>query len=234
MFRFKHFSVSDDLSSMKVGTDAVLLGCLAHCPDGGPVLDIGTGCGVIALILAQRFPAAQIHAIDIDAASVAQASQNFAQSPWNGRLQAQCTSLQSFSPTLSGQYQLIVSNPPFFVNSLKCPDPKRTAARHTDTLSFADLAQSAARLLSPDGLFYAILPCLEMEQLISNCEQSNLHCIQQIIIKNRPQSAPKRTIAAFSKQPTVALISEEHSIRNADNTYSDWYKSTTKDFYLDF
>ena len=138
MFRFRQFSIEDDRSTMKVGTDGVLLGVLAQCR-GTRILDLGTGSGLIALMLAQRFPTATAEAIDVDETSVLQARENFQRSPWGDRLTAIVTDARLYKPACS--YDLVVSNPPFFAQSLKSPEARRTLARHNDTLSTAELLQ---------------------------------------------------------------------------------------------
>ncbi len=152
-FRFRQFAVAHDRCAMRVNTDAVLLGAWCPLPDEAPeprILDIGTGSGVIALMLAQRCPAARITAIDIDEPSALQARENFLASPWPDRLTAQHISLQDFTPPLKGgrgdSYNLILSNPPYFRNALRNPDPRRSDARHTDTLSFDELCRCSAYL----------------------------------------------------------------------------------------
>ena len=170
-FQFKQFFVRHDRCAMKVGTDGVLLGCWSGydaAAAGSPTiphryhyarcLDIGTGSGLIALMLAQRFPDALIDAIDIDKAAVEQAAENFAASPWSDRLHAYCAKLQEWSIVNSQLYSLIVSNPPYFQNSLKNPDKGRQTARHTDTLSFSELIHHSTRLLSENGILALILP----------------------------------------------------------------------------
>ena len=138
IFQFKKFSVKQDNSSMKVGTDAVLLGCWTQLRQiDKQLLEVGTGCGVISLIIAQRYNFVNIDAIDIDKASILDAKDNFNYSPWNNRLSAINDSLQTYNP--DKQYDIIVSNPPYFNNSLQCPNNQRSVARHTNTLSYNDL-----------------------------------------------------------------------------------------------
>ena len=199
---------------MKVGTDAVLLGAFANATDAAPqhILDIGTGCGLIALMLAQRFPNALIDAIDLDADSILQAQDNFAASPWSSRLQAIHTPLQSHtSPT---PYQLIVSNPPYFTHSLHSPNPRRTQARHNDSLPFADLNTHTHRLISPDGTLVIILPHTEAQQFQS-IANSHLHLIERI-------SIAKRDILFFSTQPRP-LITRQYTLAETQPFTQDFY-----------
>ena len=131
-FRFKQFTVYHDRCAMKVGTDGVLLGAWTNLSQSRRILDIGTGTGLIALMMAQRVPEVPITAIDIDAEAVNQANENFSASPWNNRLEAVLQDVCTY--TEKNSFDTIVSNPPYFINSLKCPDNQRTTARHTDTL----------------------------------------------------------------------------------------------------
>ena len=158
-FAFKRFTVRQPRSAMRVGTDGVLLGAWCDsAPAGGRMLDVGTGTGVIALILAQRNPSARIDAVEIDEGSCLDAEGNFAASPWADRLTLYRRPFADFAAGCTVRYDRIVSNPPYFVASLKSPDPARTAARHAESLSYADLAAGAARLLVPSGRLSVILP----------------------------------------------------------------------------
>lgn len=233
MFNFKQFSVEDDKSSMKVGTDAVLVGTLANSKCPRKILDIGTGSGVISLILAQRYPKAKLTAIDIDLDSVMQANDNFRRSPYGDRIIALNRDARIFSENEEERatYDLIVSNPPFFQNSLKAPNPKRTMARHNDALPFETLADSVERLLSNEGHFVAILPCPEAAVFISIATSKHLFCKSQTIISNRPSTKPIRNIFTLVKAPIAETTIDYYSIRNEDNTYSAWYRGLTDDFY---
>jgi tRNA1Val (adenine37-N6)-methyltransferase len=158
-FRFKQFTVEQDKCAMKVGTDALLLGAWADCSHATRVLDIGTGTGVLALMLAQRAPQAHIDAIEIDAAAAEQATQNVARSPWQSRVTVYEVSLQQFAAANPLPiYDFIVSNPPFFHQSLKTPDPQRAQARHTDSLLHDVLLHNTAQLLLPNGSCCFVLP----------------------------------------------------------------------------
>ena len=230
MFQFKQFFVQDNNATMKVGTDGVLLGCLANCATPQYVLDIGTGCGVIALIMAQRFPYATIDAIDIDEGSIADATENFGNSPWRDHLSPHLSTLQQWDK--DAHYDLIVSNPPYFVNSLKCPSEKRNKARHNDTLPFDDLVFHASRLLTAEGDFWCILPPTEADEVTRLAKLNGLYCSERYHIHNKPESAIRRTVLHFTKA-AVSFCQDHHcNIRTNDNNYSDWYYQTTKDFYL--
>lgn len=228
MFNFKQFSIKDDLSSMKVGTDAIIVGCLAHHNECHSILDIGTGCGIVALILAQRYPYAHIDAIDIDMKSIEQASYNFEVSPWNERLKVRCISAQELRDE---HYDLIVSNPPFFVNSLKAPSQQRNLARHTDTLSYNELFKSASTNLSSQGRFVCILPYSSKDLIMQIATREHLWCENQTIIRNTPMARPKRIVFSFINEEIDTTTLKELIIRNNDNSYSESYRKLTADFY---
>ncbi len=230
MFRFKQFSIQDDNATMKVGTDSVLLGCMVNVSNPKRILDIGTGCGIIALILAQQFPNATIDAIDIDEGSISDAKQNFERSLWSNILTPHLSSLQEWDKDC--QYDLIVSNPPYFVNTLRCPSDKRNMARHNDTLSFEDLIVHTKRLMATEGDFWCILPPTEAEEVIHLATAKGLSFVGCYHIHNKPESAIRRTILHFSKALALTSQDQHRHLRNADSTYSDWYHQTTKDFYL--
>jgi len=231
-FRFKQFSVSDDKSAMKVGTDAVLLGVSTDICKAGTILDVGTGCGVIALILAQRSDV-KIEAIDIDKSSIEDAMDNFNKSPWSGRLKAFHTSLQDYANESKFAYDLIVSNPPFFENSLESPDVKKKLSKHSDTLSHSELITSVARLLSPNGKFEVILPFTEREKFVNLALIENLFCSREILISPKMGKNPNRIILQFNREKSKRKILEL-MVRNQDNSFTEEYISLTKDFYLNF
>ena len=167
---------------MKVGTDAVLLGALAGSEKSKDILDIGTGCGVVALLMAQRHPQSIVHALDTDAASVLCATKNFAESPWGHRLRAFHTSIQDYANTYEGQYDCIVCNPPFFSHSLKCSSEKRNMARHNDSLPPEELSRAVDRLLSLQGEFDVILPLPESEILSQEMSKLGFYTQKEIKI----------------------------------------------------
>lgn len=215
---------------MKVGTDGVLLGAWVGL-DGTEthILDVGTGTGVIALMLAQRSGAALIEGIDIDAPSVEEASDNFRESPWGARLSA---SLQDFRTIDSFPYELIVSNPPYFVNALKAPQQRRSDARHTDMLPFSDLVKGVLANLAPDGRFGVVLPSAEAEKFISEARGNGLYLNRICKVKTTPDREPKRVLMEFAKKRNELL--EEELVIQDDNGFTDEYKALTKDFYIRF
>ena len=231
MFRFKQFCVTDDGATMKVGTDGVLVAALAPTLLRGRILDIGTGCGVVALILAQHNPNSAVDAVEIDGQSAAVATQNFANSPWSERLRVFGISVQEFAKTASG-YDLIVSNPPFFSDSLKSPQEKRNLARHNDSLTFDELAKAVAALLTPDGTFTAILPCPEADDFIATAKAQNLFCQKEILVFSKPQGTPLRKVFVLGRKNAATPAVSQLAIYDSTGKYSEQYRSLTADLYL--
>jgi tRNA1Val (adenine37-N6)-methyltransferase len=229
-FRFKQFAVEQEDVAMKVGTDGVLLGAWADCEKANRILDIGTGTGVIALQMAQRNYEAQIQAVEIDEAAAKRARSNFDNSPWAERLTVEQTAVQEFAP--SEKFDLIVSNPPYFVDSLLPPDAKRSTARHTHDLTFEELDVAVARLLANDGKFALILPVAEFEKYLT---LTQLHLVRRCDVHPIEGGAVKRVMAEFAKQPTTEAKYESIAIeRGQRGDYTDEYRTLTKDFYLKF
>ena len=219
---------------MKVGTDAVFLGAWTPVKkDCNRILEIGCGCGVISLMLAQRSNATII-AIDIDKSSVEEATQNADNSPWKERISFQHISAQTFCISQNKQkFDLIVSNPPFFEDLLKSPSEKRNLSRHTDTLSFEDLVFSADYCLSEKGCFALIFPAENAERIIGFCKKHNLLCINKLQIRPSLPHPANRVILLFSHQKQK-IKTENLAIRDLEGIYSEEYKQLTKDFYLIF
>lgn len=231
-FRFKKFEIQQDRCAMKVGTDGVLLGAWIQ-PEKNikRVLDIGTGTGLLALMLAQK-SAALIDAIDIDKSSVEQAKENFNSSLWPERLNAIHCSLQNFIKSTSEQYDLIVSNPPYFNDSYKTSDNSRTLARHSnESLSFDALIEGVVKLLAADGRFYLILPLKEGEAFEIMAAARGLFASRITSVFTRKGKPPKRVLMLFqfSKQ---LIVTDELIIQNDHGDFSDDYRKLTKDFYL--
>lgn len=231
-FRFKQFLVEQDACPMKVGTDGVLLGAWCAVRDTDRrLLDIGTGTGVIALMLAQRAPAACVTALDIDPACVAQARDNVARSPWSGRVRTCCTPVQAFEDDEG--FDLIVSNPPFYVDSLTPPDPGRTLARHTGALPFDELVASVMRLLRPDGRFSLILPAAESARFRAAAE-GRLFEVRCTEVYTTPRSPLKRRLMTFARRPSGEPAVDRLTIEDASHDFSAEYRALTRDFYLKF
>ena len=235
-FRMKQFYVRHDRSSMRVGTDAVLLG--AWTPLGAHVLDIGTGCGIIALMVAQRLAATATHdwhidAIDIDPQSAHQAAENFAASPWTTHLSAYCADLNDWV----GQYDLIVSNPPFFSNGLLSPNPQRAAARQASvSLTAQMLMDGACSLLNPDGQLAVIVPATEADLITRHAINHQLNMVQRCRVCTIPNRPASRILLVFCRQVNhlrqTACRESELTLSSADSPRSEQYKRLTQDFYL--
>ena len=229
-FKFKQFAVEQDDVAMKVGTDGVLLGAWAECEGAKRILDIGTGTGVIALQMAQRNHEAQIQAVEIDETAARRARANFDNSPWAERLEVEQTAVQEFAPT--EKFDLIVSNPPYFVDSLLPPDAKRSTARHTHDLSFEELDKAVTRLLADNGKFALILPITEFEKYLAITQ---LHIVRRCDVCPVEGGAVRRIMGEFAKQPTIETKLETIAIeRGKRGDYTDDYQALTKDFYLKF
>jgi tRNA1Val (adenine37-N6)-methyltransferase len=229
-FHFKKFSVSHASSTMKVGTDAVLLGAWVNVGDASHILDIGTGNGTIALMLAQRTSKdVIIDAIEIEKESALQADENFAQSPWPHKIHLHIISIQKFFT--EKKYDLIVSNPPFFNNSQSPPNERRHQARHTILLTYDELIASTLRLLNEQGKFNVILPYTEGLQFIELAKQSNLFCTRQHSFKTREKKPVERWLLEFSRSKGHVDIGEILLYKSGDE-WSDSYTKLTQDFYL--
>jgi len=225
-FKFKEFTVHQDRCAMKVGTDGVLLGACAR--GGTRILDIGTGTGLVAMMMAQRYPDALITGIDIDHDATVQASQNIEASPYKGRIVIKHTDLSNFTSEML--YDSIVCNPPFFENSLTSPDDQRTAARHSASLPFPTLFNRIAAFLSNDGVCTIIIPTNILGRIEEECSYNNLFINKKLFIKTVERKAAKRVILNISKHiastdtTTQCLMTEGHR--------STWYEDICKDFYL--
>jgi len=216
---------------MKVGTDGVMLGAWAQPENAGNILDIGTGSGLIALMLAQKCNAS-IQAIDIETNAIQQALENFENSPWPERLNVEEISLQDFSLKSETKFDLIVSNPPFFVNSLQTPDKNRTSARHANDLTHNDLLLCAKRLLSKTGRICLILPVNEGLQNIEYGESIQLNCNKLVYVYPKPDVQAKRVLLEYSLQPNAGAISKLEIETNLRHQYSTDFIALVKDFYL--
>lgn len=217
---------------MKVGTDGVLLGAWVDLENVHTVLDIGTGSGVIALMIAQRSKA-DIHAVEIDEPSAKQAKNNFDASIWNDRLGVETISFQDFAKKHASKFDLIVSNPPYFSKSLKPNTPERTLTRHTEQLSNTDLLGGIKSLLSTDGRFCAIFPHTEGNIFIAEAANYGLFCNKKLYIKTKPNNPIIRILIDFSFTKK-RLVEETLSIHTSAGEYTDEYRALTAEFYLAF
>jgi tRNA1Val (adenine37-N6)-methyltransferase len=228
-FQFKQFTITQDLCAMKVGTDGVLLGAWTRVIEE-QILDIGSGTGLITLMLAQRTKRAQIDAIDINQNAFLQTSQNIKKSPWGNRINPIQTSLQEFD--ISYKYDLIISNPPFFANSTKAPQKDRNIARHTDHLPYMDLIRSVTQLLKDDGIFSVILPFETSQLFINEAEGEGLYLNRKCLVKQNPSKLPKRVLMEFSFNSNELNESELTIETEKRHHYTKEYIILTQDFYL--
>ncbi|HIZ86112.1 MAG TPA: methyltransferase [Candidatus Coprenecus stercoravium] len=233
-FRFRQFTVRHDRCAMKVGTDGVLLGAWAGHGSPGTILDIGTGSGLIALMLAQRFPEARITAIDCDADAAGQARDNFHASLWNDRLTAVHESLQEFSAHTAGRtgFDLIVSNPPFYDNTLTNPDSRRCTARHTGGLRHDELLPLSAGLLSDSGVFSLIIPSESEKSILRLADRCSLHPLRITKVYSKPGSKVRRVLATFGKSPVSAPEEDILVLMDEDGHRSAEHSALTAGFYL--
>ena len=231
-FKFKQFTVLQDKCAMKIGTDGVLLGAWASIKQQPfSILDIGSGTGVISLMLAQRCHAELIDAIEIDDAAYEQCTENFENSSWNDRLFCYHASLEEFVEEIDDKYDLIVSNPPFYSDDYKSDNAQRDIARFQDALPFEHLIESVTQLLSESGVFSVIIPFKEEETFIGLAKDFGLFNNRITRVKGNPDSEIKRSLLEFSftkyKVETNELI-----IETERHQFTQDYINLTKDFYL--
>ncbi|WP_231129547.1 tRNA1(Val) (adenine(37)-N6)-methyltransferase [Flavobacterium sufflavum] len=218
---------------MKVGTDGVLLGSWTPIENNPfSILDIGTGTGIIALMLAQRSHAEQIDALEIDEDAYEQATDNFENSPWNDRLFCFHAGLDEFVEEPEDEYDLIVSNPPFYSADYKSSNDQRDLARFQDAMPFEDLIEAAALLLSENGIFTVIIPFKEEENFLAIANESELYPLKITRVKGTPTTEIKRSLLAFSRTEINNFPIDELIIETARHQYTPEYIELTKDFYL--
>ena len=219
MFRFKQFTVRQQRCAMKVGTDGVILGAWAR--GGQRVLDVGTGTGIVALMMAQRYPEAKVTAIDIDEGAVEQATENAESSPFIGRVTVVHESVQEHE----GLYDAVVSNPPYFVNSLNAPDQQRNIARHAETLTYAELMQAAWRLLTDDGELSVIVPFDYRQRMEDEATFTGFFPSRVCALRTVGGKPARRFLLAFRKHP----CERQYDVMTIGD---DNYKALTDAFYL--
>jgi tRNA1Val (adenine37-N6)-methyltransferase len=231
LFQFKQFSLSDSKCAMKIGTDGVLLGGFASGFKAERVLDIGTGCGLLALMIAQKIDA-KIDAVEIDKNAAEQARENFNNSPWHNRLKVYHTSIQDYTNICENQYDLIACNPPFFQNSLQSMNDQRTVARHNQSLNYAELFKCASKLISLWGKMTIIIPAEQYDEIREDTTRSGLNISEIVYVKPNPSLLPKRLIIVLTKAiiniPVEKTITIENGIRHQ---FTNEYKEIMKDFH---
>ena len=230
-FQFQQFKIHQDRCAMKISTDAILLGTLSEAEHPQRILDIGTGTGVIALMLAQRFDQAQLSTVELDEDAAGQARENFDESKFGSRIQLSHGSIQEFYDPIG--FDLIVSNPPYFPDHLKSNDEQRNKALHTDTLSFEELIDAVQRLLSPAGKFWVILPPRQLEEFVKIGAAKEIELSDLISIRDRGSKPIFRQVACFSKQKRD-LIQTEICLKEESGEYSNAYQSLLSGFLLNY
>lgn len=230
-FQFKKFTVNQERCAMKVGTDGVVLGVLASCAEPQRILDIGTGTGLVALMLAQRYAQATIDAVEIVDEAAQQANENAQQSPFAERVNIYKSDINTHET--EHKYDMIVSNPPYFVNSLLNPDEARATARHTQSLTYENLVRAVAQLINTDGVFAVIIPSEAKEQMRYLCELSGLRLFSAIYIRTTERKQPKRVVLQFRFGATTDIEQRTLVLQNSDGSLSAEFQALTHDFYLD-
>jgi tRNA1Val (adenine37-N6)-methyltransferase len=231
-FSFKQFTIYQDKSAFKVGTDGVLLGAYTDVKGVRRILDIGSGTGLISIMLAQRCEA-EITAIEPDNESYIQTCENVSRCDWYERIKVEHTDLQNFNPG-QGKFDLIVTNPPFFSDSLKSPDLRKSFTRHNDSLTSDEILKGVLRLMQDEGRLQLILPYLEGNVFIAEAHKYGLYCNNILKIKPLPSSEIRRLILTFSRnqiKPAEKFLTIEHGRRHE---FTEEYINLTKDFYLKF
>jgi tRNA1Val (adenine37-N6)-methyltransferase len=232
-FQFKQFTIEQDRCAMKIGTDGVLLGAWTPI-DNNPfsILDIGAGTGIIALMLAQRSNAEQIDALEIDEEAYEQSVDNFENSPWSDRLFCFHAGLDEFVEEPEDEYDLIVSNPPFYTEDYKSENEQRDLARFTDAMPFEDLIEAADLLLSENGILAVIIPFKEEENFLALAAAYELFPLKITRVKGTPTTEIKRSLLALSRNTNAVITIDELIIETSRHQYTPEYIELTKDFYL--
>ena len=229
IFKFKQFDIINNENVWKVGTDGVLLGALLNCENAENILDIGCGTGLIALMAAQKSNAL-IDAIDINDIACELTKQNIRNSKWGNRISVHNTAIQDFFP--NKKYDLIVSNPPFFLTGQPAPNKNRAIARHTTELNFIELAENVTRLLNDNGIFAVIYPSKEMLIFEKFASQFDLHLKQSFFVHPNPQKEHIRTVSFFAKKITNFIKYEDITIETEKrHDYTAQYRNLTQDYY---
>lgn len=217
---------------MRVGTDCVLIGAWCSAEGRQRILDVGTGTGVVALIVAQRSPIAVVDAVEIDDESFEEASENFASSPWSNRLTAVKADFREYVHSCAKSYDLIVSNPPFFTNGALPPNVGRMVARHCTSLTFVDLLCGAKRLLADDGRVAIITPADAERQVEAAVIESDLRTIRKTYVYSKPGTQPRRILWEMTNSPYPHLEIDELTISESSGDYTPQYRALTNPFYL--
>lgn len=231
-FRYRQFTIDQRHAAMKVGTDCDLLGTLSV--GGERILDIGTGTGILSLMLAQRYPQARITAVEIDDRAIIDARTNFASSPFADRIELVHAAFQDYCRSADPlpKFDSVVCNPPYFDRSLECADESRTRARHTSSLPFSDLASGAYSLLADEGYFSVCIPYEVLDDFIAECSFKGFWLQELYKIKSLPDKEPVLYILVHKKGRITHYCEREFCMRNADYSRSEWYLDLMRDFHV--
>ena len=234
VFKFKNFEIKQDQCTMKVGTDGVILGAIAPIEGVNSILDIGSGSGLICLMLAQRADKATVIGVEVEPKAFGQSVENGQKSPWNNRIHFENESIQDFSKFSDKSFDLIVSNPPFFSGGTFSYNQERNNVRHTIKLPNGDLLQSARKLLNKGGKFVVILPVMEGLRFKDMAKTYRLFCTEEIIIKGKESKSDERLVLTFEQEEGSEIKKSQLIVYNEDESYHADFVNLTKDFYLKF
>jgi len=236
-FQFQQFRITQDACAQKVSTDACVLGAATDLSGASRILDLGTGTGLLALMAAQRAPAAEIDAIEIDPAAAAQAAANVATSPWPARIRVWPLSLAAYAASQPAPFSHIICNPPFFRHSLPPPNAARAAARHvgSTSLTFSDIASFAAAFLRPGGTLTVLLPPVEMTHFEHEAQAVGLATQARLVVRHQAGGRATRIISQMGRDQPTAVVETELCIKDKDGAASDYstaFRALLAGFYL--
>jgi tRNA1Val (adenine37-N6)-methyltransferase len=231
-FAFRQFTVNQGRSAMKVGTDGVLLGAWVNISHAANIIDIGAGTGLVSLMLAQR-SGASIDAVEIDPSSASQAAENASISPWADRINIINDSFQKMVSVCRKKYDVAVSNPPFFSNSLKPPDQRRMNAKHTVTLGYPDLFFYTEKILSPEGRLCIIIPSDDSEAAVTEASMNGIYPLAMLMIRPSFSKQVNRHLIEFSRTWEREIVVSELAIKH-EGSFTEDYIKLTRDYYLKF
>lgn len=231
-FHFKQFTIHQDRCMMKVGTDGVLLGAWADLTDTQLALDIGTGSGIIAIMMAQRSADLEVHAVEVDAEACTQAIENMQNTPWANRLRAFQTTIQEYAEVCEHKYDLIVSNPPFFSGGVFSHNQDKNSVRHTLKMPHGDLLGAARSLLKPDGRFCVILPLIEGLRFCEMAQHYHLVCTRQTEVRPKADKPIERLLLQFEREAKPMLSDSIVIQKGENNDWTEGYIALMKAFYL--
>lgn len=231
-FRFKQFEVSQAQCAMKIGTDSILLGAWVRLPEQGRILDIGTGTGILSLMAAQRTSSVAITALEIDKNAALQACENTAQSPWHDRISVLNEDFTLWAGSCEEKYECIISNPPYFEQSLLSPDAARSVARHTETLSYAQIFDFSRKLIQKHGSLNLVLPANLLERTNETAQLYGWGITRLTYIRTTSRKNAKRVLCEWQQHHHTPCTPSTLTIHIDGGAYSQEYIDLTQDFYL--